>query len=245
LAAFEWQRPADAKPSGAAKVAASTRDGLILAHGNYLVSIQGYQPPAAEVKAVLDKLPHVEQAPLPNDYLPTRDLVANSERYVLGPGSLAQFGPGIPPAVAGFHFGVEGQLAAFHTPKGDMKLAIFNYPTPQIAMQQYEAFGKLPGAMAKRSGPLIAVVLSPADPNAAEHLLSQVRYEAEVTLSERVPTHKDNVGNLVVTAFELTGILLLFTLVSGLAYGGMRAFFRRGGRGEAADAMIVLHLQDR
>ena len=44
-------------------------------------------------------------------------------------------------------------------------MAIFNYPTPQIAMQQVPDFEKLPGAMAKRSGPMVAVVLSPADPD--------------------------------------------------------------------------------
>ncbi len=58
-------------------------------------------------------------------------------------------------------------------------MAIFNYPTPQIAMQQVPDFEKLPGAMAKRSGPLVAVVLSPADPDFAERLLAQVRYQAD------------------------------------------------------------------
>jgi hypothetical protein len=99
--------------------------------------------------------------------------------------------------------------------------------------------------MVKRSGPLVAVVLSPPNPDAAEKLLSLIRYQADVTLDERVNTRRDNIGNLVINAFVLIGILLIFVSVGGLAFGSVRAFLRRGGRGDAADAMIVLHLQDR
>ena len=124
-------------------------------------------------------------------------------------------------------------------------MALFYYPTPQMAIQQYEAFSKLPGAMAKRTGPLIAVIMSPPDPDAAEHLLSAVRYQAAVTMSEYVATRRDNVAHLILTVFQLTGILLLFALVSGLAFGGFRALFRRGPAGQEADPMIMLHLGDR
>ena len=83
----------------------------------------------------------------------------NSERYILGPDGLAKFAPGIPPSVAAFHLGAEAQVAAFRAPAGEIRLAIFDYPTPQMAIQQYDGFAKLPGMMAKRSGPLVAVVL--------------------------------------------------------------------------------------
>ena len=92
---------------------------------------------------------------------------------------------------------------------------------------------------------MVAVILSPANQDAAEKLLSLIRYQADVTLDERVTTRRDNIGNLVINAFVLIGILLVFTVVGGLAFGSVRAFLRRGGRGEAADAMIVLHLHDR
>ena len=35
LAAFEWQRPAEAKPSKVSKLAVETPESLMLAHGNY------------------------------------------------------------------------------------------------------------------------------------------------------------------------------------------------------------------
>ena len=44
LAIFDWQRPATAKPSGVAKLAAETADSLILAHGNYVLSFAGRKP---------------------------------------------------------------------------------------------------------------------------------------------------------------------------------------------------------
>ena len=98
--------------------------------------------------------------------------------------------------------------------------------------------------MVKRSGPLVAVILVPQNADAAERLLSLMRYQADITLDERVSTRRDNIGNLVINAFVLIGILLCFSLVGGLAFGSVRAFIRRGGRGEEADAMIVLHLHD-
>ena len=63
-----------------------------------------------------------------------------------------------------------------------------------------------------------------------------------VTLDQWVPSHKDNIGNLVINAFILIGILLGFSIVSGVAFGAWRAFRRRGNLGEEADALTSLHL---
>jgi hypothetical protein len=99
--------------------------------------------------------------------------------------------------------------------------------------------------MAKRAGPLVAVVLPPANADDAERLLAQIRYEPKITLDERVPGARDNIGNLVINAFELIGILLIFCLVAGLSYGGLRALLRRSGPAGEAESMITLHLRDR
>ena len=141
-----------------------------------------------------------------------------------------------------FHFGAEAQIGVFRSPRGDMALTIFNYPTHQMAMQQVAQLEKLPGAVVKRSGPMIAVVLAPPDPDFAQHLLGQVRYQAEVTRDEYVPTRRDNIGELLYNAFVLIGILLAFAVVSGVIFGGLRSFRHRGKKGEEADAMITLRL---
>jgi hypothetical protein len=245
MAAFEWQRPAKSTASKLAALAADTGDGLLVVHGNYLLSFNGHKPEAAELATLFDGLRNVDTTVLPTlpANLPTQNLVANSERYITGPASLAKFIPGIPPSVAAFHYGAEGQLGVFHSPKGEMSLVIFNYPTPQIAMLKEPDFRGIPGGnLVKRSGPLLAVVVSPPDPDGAERLLAKVKYEAVVTLDQWVPSHRDNIGNLVINAFILIGILLAFSIVSGLVFGGLRAFRRRGTRGDEADALTSLNL---
>jgi hypothetical protein len=247
MAAFDWQRPPKSKPSKAAALAAATDDSLLVVHGNYLLNFKGYQPAATELAAIEQELKNVDTTVLPvlASYLPDDGLVPNSERYVIGPVGLAAFDPSIPPSVAAFHFGTEAQTGVFHNPKGDMKLAIFNYPTHQIAMQKVSDFEKVTGAVVKRSGPLVAVVLSPPDPDFAERVLAGIRYQAEVTRSEYVPTSRDNIGVLILNIFMLIGVLLAFSVVSGLAVGGVRAWLRHGKHGVEAEPMISLHLQGR
>ena len=243
LAVFDWQRPSSAKPSTAAKLAAETKQDLIVVHGNYVTLFEGNKPSGEELSALLGTLNNVDTTSLPTlaAYLPSQDLIANTERFISGPAGLARFDPSIPPSVAGFHFGAEAQLGTFHGPKGDATLAIFNYPTPQIAMQRVTEFEKLPGALAKRSGPLVAVVVGSPDSDFAENLLGKVRYQAEITRDEYVPTRRDNIGDMLYNICVLIGILAGFALVGGLAVGGLRAF-RRNKKGEEADAMISLDI---
>jgi hypothetical protein len=247
LAAFQWRRDPKAAPSKAAALAAETPSSLLIAHGNYLLSFEGYKPAAAELQAVTDALPNIDSTSLPAlpRYFPQANLVPNSERYIVGPASLQKFDPGIPPSVAAFHMGAEAEFGVFHGPKGEMALALFNYPTNQMAMDRIAEFGKLPGAVTKRAGPLLAVILSPADPDEAERLLSQVRWNVDVTLNERAPTARDNIGNLVINAFVLIGMLLAFSTVAGLFAGGFRRAMVWRRKGQELEPMIMLHLENR
>ena len=52
LAAFDWQRPGDSRPSKAAPLAAETNDGLMWVHGQYLLLAAGHKPAAEELGAV-------------------------------------------------------------------------------------------------------------------------------------------------------------------------------------------------
>ena len=119
MAAFDWQRPAKSIASTLAPLAADTTDGLLVVHGNYLLSFNGRKPEPAELSALFDGLRNVDTTVLPTlpATLPARDRVANSERYITGPTSLAKFIPSIPPSVAAFHYGAEGQMGRFPWPK--------------------------------------------------------------------------------------------------------------------------------
>jgi Family of unknown function (DUF6599) len=247
MAAFEFLRPPDSRPSDVGQLAAQTPASLLIAHGNYVLRFEGYRPGTPALDAIVEGLEQVDNTPLPllMDDLPSQGLVPNSERYVVGPAGLQKFDPGIAPSKAAFHLGAEAALGTYHTPQGDMTMAIFEYPTPQIARLQTAQFQQIPGAMAKRSGPLVAVILSPPNPDAAERLLALVRYQGTITLDERVPSRRDNIGNLVINAFILIGILLVLSAAGGLAVGGVRAFMHRGGREGLGESMTILHLSDR
>jgi hypothetical protein len=247
MAAFDWQRPADSKPHPLAELSAQTARSLMLVRGNYLLVFQGYKPPSEDLAPLLDGLRNVDATPLPTlpGFLPSAQLVPNSQRYILGPVSLAEFDPGIPPSVVAFHQGAEAQTGVFHGPKGNMTLAIVNYPTPQLAMRKQADFERLSGAVVKRTGPLVAVILAPQDPDAAERLLGQVRYEAQITLNERIPGPTDNPGNMLISIFMLTGILIVFCIIAGLFVGAFRTVLLGRRKGVDADPMILLHLEER
>jgi len=256
LAAWQWKRPQDSHPADAktqelSKLSAVTIAGESIALGNHLLLFEGYQPTADELANVFRSLPHQETGPLPTlpQHLPDANLIPNSERYVTGPAALSLFIPEVSAATAAFHLGTEAQLGSFRSKSGEqVRLAIFSFPTLDSARERAAALSNIPKSIVKKTGPLVAVVLSPTDLNAAEGLLSLVRYQAVITgqdSSSAPPTKRDNWGNFMVNLFLLIGIVLAFCLLSGAFFGGMRALFRRGGESGDGDSMISLHLDNR
>lgn len=248
LAFFEARRPSGASPAPLAKLAATTSDGEIFAYGNYVFQLTGAVPPAEDLAAVYAQLPKLEQSPLPAliSFLPSVGLIPNSERYVLGPVSLDRFEPRIAPSIAAFHLGAEGQLAKYKSPKGPLSLAIFYYTTPNMARERLLEFQKIPGAMVKRAGPLVAVTIDPPDLDSAERLLAQVKYEANLTWSQKVPVNEvKGFARTLLTMFVLAGVILGMCVVAGIAFGGFRILARKMGRRVDSDAMITLGLDDK
>jgi hypothetical protein len=246
LAAFDWQRPPDAKPDKIAPLATQDSGTTTIASGNYLLIWKGHKATPEELNHILLTVPKYQGGNLPTlpDFLPKTGIRPNSERYIVGPATLKQFYPGIPPATAAFHLSAEALTAAFGK-DGGVQLAIFAYPTFEMARKRLPEFEKIPGAMAKRTGPLVAVTLHPSDPDEAERVLSRVKYQAAVTLPEKPPTPKDNPVNLLLNILLLIGILIVFCAISGLAFGGIRQLFRRFAPSDEGESMVMLHLSDR
>lgn len=245
MAFFEAHRPSGATAAPVLKLIVSTSDGRIFAYGNYVFQLTGDLPPADDLEPLYGQLPRLEQSPLPVliSFLPFTGLIPNSERYVVGPVSLERFEPRISPSAAGFHVGAEAQLGKYNSPKGPLSLAIFNYPTPLVARERLIEFQKIPGAMAKRAGPLVAVTIDPPDLDAAERLLAQVKYEASVTLTQKVPVNEvKGFARTIVNIFVLTGIVGAMCIVAGIAFGGFKVLARKMGREVDPDAMITLGL---
>jgi len=245
MAMFESLRPPGAKPAAVTQLSVTTSDGVIFAYGNYVFQLTGNLPPAASFAELYARVPKLDQSPLPAllANLPPEGLIPNSERYILGPVSLDRFDPKIAPSVAAFHLGSEGVTGKYTSAKGVLTLAIFNFPTPNLARDRFQEFQKIPGAVAKRAGPLVAVTVDPPDADSAERVLSRVKYEANITSNQHVPVN-DTVDKVkfILNVFVFAGLLILLCLGAGLAYAAFRVISRKMNRGEDPDAMITLHL---
>lgn len=251
FAAYQFLRP---EGSGATELVSTGASlpgaGLIMAYGNYVLQWEGRTPDEAELRYFFEQLPRLDRSSLPAlpDFFPSRGRIPNSERYLLGPVSLERFEPRIPPSAAAFRYGAEGQFGRFRLGSGEMPLTIFNYPTPQIARERQAEMQKLPGAFVKRAGPLVAVMFSPPDPDAAERLLATVRYSATVTWSESTAekTELRRFGEFILSVFIFIGLLVLFALVSGFAVGSFRRLLSaRFGRKSADEPLVMLDLGDK
>ena len=177
-------------------------------------------------------------------YLPTQSYVKNSAKYVVGPAALDRIGAPIPAQLVDFSAGAEAVLGNYDTSGGVATLLLISYPTPQIAGEhlrriqaaqqpnpqqpgnpQLAAAGPM---FEKRTGPIVVVAAGPLSPSEAKSLLASVNYDANVTWNENTFLNKkDNIGNLVWNALLLCGILMLFALVAGLAFGGLRVLIQR------------------
>jgi hypothetical protein len=243
MAMYQAMRSPNAVYKKLPDLRATTPNGMLFAHGNYLFQVSGEVPPRADLDPLLAQLPKLEQSPMPilTGYLPAAGLEPNSERYILGPVSLERFDPQISPASAGFHLGAEGQLGKYRTPKGEMTLVLFNYPTPNMARERFEELQKQPGVVPKRAGPIVAAIAGNPDANEAEKLLSAIKYEANLTWNEKPP--EDNVkktASAILAMFALAGLFIGASIILGIGFGGFKVLRRKLGKTEEPDAMITL-----
>jgi len=220
--------------------------------GNYVISCAGKCPPMPQLKAWLaaGKPAGLSRAAYPSldTYLPIKDVISGSKRYIYGPAALAQFEPRIPASAVAFDFSTEGQLAKYRTPKGEATLALFSYPTPMIARQQLAGFERIPGAAAKRTAALVAVVFAPDQTDQiAQALLSRINYQASISMDQVPPLvlKPESAAKMLLGILSLAGVVLVFCTLSGLAFGLIRVLARKFGHLGAADTMITLHLADK
>lgn len=246
LSAFQLVRSADAKPLALKtdKLAARTGGGTLIARGNYLLRFDGKIPVEEDLLALYGHLPKLDSSAIPiiSTYLPADGLVANSERFILGPASLARFMPGIPPSVAAFHLSAEAQFGRYRANGGEMPLAIFNYPTPSMAREQAEAFRKLPGTLAKRTGPLVVVMPQITDADAAERILAKVTYQSSLTINEKTP--EQDVRGFARTILDMmlfSGLIILACIAGGALFALIRILARGGAKAEG-ERVLTLHI---
>ncbi len=247
--AYRFKDPTDA--FAAEQWLAGAGAGAILA-GNYVIICQGTCPAAQDLKKIELPRQRRDEQPLAWAYLPSQGMVAHSGRYALGPVGLRQFAPRIPAAAAGFQFGTEVATAKYRTPKGEEQLVLLYFPIPQMARQQLPQFRRMGGAVVKRSGSLIAVVLganavNPPDVEAANRLVGEINYRASVSYDEQppVPVRPETIGRMILSIFELAGLLIVFCILAGFGFAGIQMLRKHLGPENADGTMITLHLVDR
>jgi hypothetical protein len=231
--------------TGAFAAALDESLGAPLQAGNYLIRCAGRCP--KNCAELAKKLPHFahQELPILQNYLPDKGLIARSQRYILGPVGLREF-PTVPAAAVDFQFDPEAAVARYRSPHGEMILAVLAYPTPEMARSRLGAF-QAAGALVKRSGPLLAVIPSPQDVQAAEGLLKDLSYRATISWSDPVPipVKAQTIAQMMLSIFALAGIVLGFCLLSGVAFGVLRILQTRFGKTGAEAPMILLNLRDK
>jgi len=203
---------------------------------------------AAELRELAGTLPrptgNANNLPPVLAYVPRKDYIRNTEKYVVGPLGLARIASPLPGNLVDFSTGTEVVLARYQVSGGEATLMVISYPTPQIATEHMKAIDatrslaqQKPGEASivnvgpfydKRSGPLLAIAAGPISQSDARALLGGVNYDADVTWNQNTFFDKrNNLANLLVNIILLCGILMGLALVAGLAFGGIRIAFSR------------------
>ena len=174
-------------------------------------------------------------------YLPAKDYVKNTAKYIIGPAALEKLGSPLNSQLVDFNAGAEVVLGDYSTQDGHARLALISYPTPQIAMSHFREIESAKQQSAqgsptldpattfdKRTGPIIVVVSGPISKSDAKSLLSAVNYEADVTWNKNTYfSRRDDPANFIVNVIYLCAILGGFAIISGIAFGGIRILARR------------------
>jgi hypothetical protein len=252
--AFTFLRTGEMKPAGfGAYSAVSPARGLLVV-GHILVDASGagLESFGVDGKALADALaPHADDAPFPPliDYLPSEGMVANSERYLIGPAALNRLLPLGNGDWVGFANGAEAQMARYRLQGQDMTLLMLAYPTPQMASAKLAEFGRWfnlnaerdeahnqPVLFGRRKSSLVAIVAETRSRELAEALLDGISYETTLTWNEPSQSATEPTwAEMVVGSFVGTGILLMFAFMVGIGFGGIRLITKRLFPGKVFD----------
>jgi hypothetical protein len=246
LAAWEWLRSANMHPCRLASFCATDgKQAIVFDGGNYVLRLEGAPPAKAQLDVLWKALPDAHETSLPAilTFVPRQSLVPNSARYILGPVSLQEAAPELQSVKPGFEQGAEGHLTSYNIGNGTVRLALFYFPTPEMARLRVVDFKLAPNVRAKRSGVLVAAVLGASSDQQADTLLSRIQYEARITWNDVPPPSPIKpLYQLLSNILIASGLLSALALVAGLIYAAMRIYRRRYGQLESEEAMTTLNL---
>jgi hypothetical protein len=231
--------------------ASAARDRAVIVVGEMLLDVsvppKQARPVDADLKLLADALDKkADHTPYPfiGEHLPEKGRVPNSERYVIGPLSLAHYIPLGTDDWLGFDHSAETILARYRLTGKDRDkeetLLIASYPTQQIAAEKFAGMlrrftfdppgGVQPGQnvlFGKRASSFIAVVVGAPSREAANKLLDEVAYESQVTWNEPHQTLTEpTINSMIVGAFLGTGAIMILAVAAGIGFGGIRVLVK-------------------
>jgi hypothetical protein len=177
-------------------------------------------------RLISDRITGPSRKPTVSTLLPATGRLPDSERYILTPSLLREWS-GLDPDLLGFEDDVEVATASYRDARGSATLALLSYPTPQLARLHAARWLETSGSRlpSRLSGLLFGIVTSADSADLTESILSELRSEFDVSL---VPPPPDvlTIQEIVLTAFTWIGLALLFTVVVGLGFGGLRIYMK-------------------
>jgi hypothetical protein len=203
---------------------------------------------AAELRVLAGTLPRpggsLGNLPSFIEFLPHRDYIRNTQKYVMGPIALATMEPPVSADLVDFGASSEVSIAHYSTPSGEATLMLISYPTPQLAadhLRRIDSAHQLAQPQAgvatvggsgtffdKRTGPIVAIATGGISDSDAKSLLGKVNYEASVTWN--TPSESAQVRDLymlILNIVVLCAILAGLAIIAGVAFGGIRILMKR------------------
>jgi hypothetical protein len=245
--AYTFLRNDALAPADLGSYASASHDRALVVVGEMLLDVSAAsnqaRPSDADLKQLADLLDkRADHTPYPfiGEHLPEKGRVRNSERYVIGPLSLAHFVPLGTDDWMGFDNSAETILAHYIVGGEDETLLIASYPTQQVAAVKFAGMlrrfvfdppgGVTPGQnvlFGKRVSSYIAVVVGAPSQQAANKILDQVGYESNVTWNEPKQTLTEpGINSMIVEAFLGTGAIMMFAIAAGIGFGGIRVLVK-------------------
>lgn len=193
----------------------------------YVVGLEGSEAATESAARVIsENIFGRSRKPPVSSLLPPANLVQGSDKYIvegsgIGPAS------DLNPEEFGFEDSVEVATADYRIGGKPAHLVLLLYPTQQIAKKygdQWDGKNSADAAFRKRIGAILALVRGTKDPVVAKAILDGVNYETQVTWNE--PKPDIYLRDVILTIFTFIGIALIFTLVIGVSFGGVRIFVK-------------------
>ena len=195
----------------------------IIWQSKYVVDLEGNAAAADDLARIAsESIFGRSRKPPVSTHLPPANLMPASEKYIIDEQIIGRE-LGVKPTELGLEDSVEAATADYHINGKLAHLVLLLYPTQQIAKKFSDQLATMPGndpAFRKRVGPLLAIVRGTRDAAVAGTLLDGLNYESQVTWNQ--PRPDISLRDVILTIFSFIGVALLFTIVVGFSFGGIR-----------------------